>query len=665
MSGPILRLSSRVAALVLACIVFATSVEGQVTVVPTFPVGPSQLGGRALNTEVAVGTDGSLLFAWTNTFGAGPLVAVRRMSAAGLPLGPPRTPLGQLHYVHGIAAEAGGGYTLVSDDLGTAIGGVFGRRLDAVGEAVGGPFVVSDVLAGGVTASAVATLPTGAVFAWVEAGSFYARLYDETGAPRGPSFVVDPSGSVAGAGTIGVAARPGGGFVIAWSHVASGFVISARVYDADGVPETGVITVATGGFGTAVAVSPLGGFAVSAFRFGAGFDGATDVIVYRVADDGTPLGSTSMTLLPSGVIGLSNLAFDAAGNALVVWAEYQFVGDTPAYLRNRGRGLAADGTPLSRPFLIAAAPVEQVRTAVLPDDTFVNAWVSDGDVLGNVVRLCTPSVATCGDGVAVAQCEECDDGAGNSDTTPDACRSDCSLPVCGDGIVDVAHGEECDDQNANRCDGCDECRLEIGLVCGDGAVVPGCSEEQCDDGNATVGDGCDPACTLEPVPGGGGAGNDCFAGFAVDNPANVPLLDKHGAFNATQVCTDDDPRCDFDGGVPGGCTFRLRICANLTDLDRCTPPTRLASWTLVQPSAAKAAKHPDLAAVRAALAPVPGAIVGPDQRNVCSDLLDVRVPLRGTPGAFKHGKLGLKSSATTYEGDRDNDKLKLICLPSP
>ena len=77
MSGPILRLSSRVAALVLPCIVFATSVEGQVTVVPTFPVGPSQLGGRALNTEVAVGTDGSLLFAWTNTFGAGPLVAVR------------------------------------------------------------------------------------------------------------------------------------------------------------------------------------------------------------------------------------------------------------------------------------------------------------------------------------------------------------------------------------------------------------------------------------------------------------------------------------------------------------------------------------------------------------------------------------------------------------
>ena len=186
--------------------------------------------------------------------------------------------------MHDIAAEAGGGYTLVSDDLGTAIGGVFGRRLDAVGEAVGGPFVVSDVLAGGVTASAVATLPTGAVFAWVEAGSFYARLYDETGAPRGPSFVVDPSGSGAGAGTIGVAARPGGGFVIAWSRFAGGgFLISARVYAADGVPETGVITVETSGLGTAVAVSRS---AASPSRRSASAPAstrATDVIVYRVA----------------------------------------------------------------------------------------------------------------------------------------------------------------------------------------------------------------------------------------------------------------------------------------------------------------------------------------------------------------------------------------------
>jgi hypothetical protein len=47
----------------------------------------------------------------------------------------------------------------------------------------------------------------------------------------------------------------------------------------------------------------------------------------------------------------------------------------------------------------------------------------------------------CGDGV-VGGDEACDDGAANSDTTPDACRTDCRAPSCGDGVVD--QGETCD-----------------------------------------------------------------------------------------------------------------------------------------------------------------------------------------------------------------------------
>jgi len=64
----------------------------------------------------------------------------------------------------------------------------------------------------------------------------------------------------------------------------------------------------------------------------------------------------------------------------------------------------------------------------------------------------------CGDGL-VGPSEACDAGAGNSDTTPDACRSNCTLPRCGDLVRD--------------------------------------SGEQCDDGNLAAGDGCDPACALE------------------------------------------------------------------------------------------------------------------------------------------------------------------------
>jgi hypothetical protein len=168
---------------------------------------------------------------------------------------------------------------------------------------------------------------------------------------------------------------------------------------------------------------------------------------------------------------------------------------------------------------------------------------------------------------------------------------------------------------------------------------------------------------LETIRGGGSHATDCTAAWTVDNPTNGPLLDAKGEFRGVQVCSDDDPRCDFDGGTPGGCLFHVRACANLTDVADCTPPSRLRSWELSSPSASKAAKHPSLAAVRAAFAPVPGVIVGPDQRNVCTDWLAVPVPLRQTSAGFAKSKLNLKSVADTYEGVRDTDKLQLICVP--
>ena len=39
--------------------------------------------------------------------------------------------------------------------------------------------------------------------------------------------------------------------------------------------------------------------------------------------------------------------------------------------------------------------------------------------------------------------ETCDDGANNSDTGADACRTTCVEASCGDGVVDT--GETCDD----------------------------------------------------------------------------------------------------------------------------------------------------------------------------------------------------------------------------
>jgi len=52
--------------------------------------------------------------------------------------------------------------------------------------------------------------------------------------------------------------------------------------------------------------------------------------------------------------------------------------------------------------------------------------------------------------------EECDDGPQNANS-PNSCRPDCTLPKCGDGIVDNTYGEKCDHGACNsllEVDGC-------------------------------------------------------------------------------------------------------------------------------------------------------------------------------------------------------------------
>jgi hypothetical protein len=96
----------------------------------------------------------------------------------------------------------------------------------------------------------------------------------------------------------------------------------------------------------------------------------------------------------------------------------------------------------------------------------------------------------------------------------------------------------------------------------------------------------------------------------------------------------------------------------------CNVPGRLASWELATPSAKKAATDPVLAAVRAALLLVPGALVGPSTADVCTGTIAVTVPVTSTGGGAKAGKLNLKARAQPYMNEKDTDKLRLTCLPA-
>jgi hypothetical protein len=122
--------------------------------------------------------------------------------------------------------------------------------------------------------------------------------------------------------------------------------------------------------------------------------------------------------------------------------------------------------------------------------------------------------AHCGDGVTDSG-EECDDGTGNSDTVPDACRLDCTRARCGDGVTDG--GEECDDGAGNSDTAPDACRLDCTRArCGDGVVDSG---EDCD----YVSDFCS-GCTLAAPAGWtacvDSAGNPLFLYIAL-TPDNV------------------------------------------------------------------------------------------------------------------------------------------------
>ena len=108
--------------------------------------------------------------------------------------------------------------------------------------------------------------------------------------------------------------------------------------------------------------------------------------------------------------------------------------------------------------------------------------------------LNTCTHALCGDGVTRVDIltdtdvgfEACDKGAENSDAPDAACRTDCSLQRCGDGVKDL--GEACDDANDSDTDGClRDCTL---AGCGDGIVraditdITSAGFEACDDGEA-------------------------------------------------------------------------------------------------------------------------------------------------------------------------------------
>ena len=160
------------------------------------------------------------------------------------------------------------------------------------------------------------------------------------------------------------------------------------------------------------------------------------------------------------------------------------------------------------------------------------------------------TVPTCGDGIVdTTSGEGCDEGTSMPSAT---CRADCIIPTCGDNVVD--EGENCDEGTAMPSG---TCRADCTIpTCGDGVLDAG---EDCDSGpaNGNDGDGCRDDCTV-PSCGDGIVdsilGEVCDEGDAMPSETcvscAVPKPDVVPVCGDGNVDTDLGEQCDEGDAMP-------------------------------------------------------------------------------------------------------------------
>jgi cysteine-rich repeat protein len=164
-----------------------------------------------------------------------------------------------------------------------------------------------------------------------------------------------------------------------------------------------------------------------------------------------------------------------------------------------------------------------------------------------------PALSGCGNGI-VEGAEACDDGSANSNSRPNACRTDCSAARCGDLVVDL--GETCDDGNLNDGDFCSNvCVAVSSWICSECATDADCGgvADQCV--QLTDGLRCLRACATV---------NDCIAGQSCAIPAGETIRQCVPTSGSCGGCVDSDR----DGyGIGTACSG-----ADCNDLDAAIHP---------------------------------------------------------------------------------------------
>ena len=279
---------------------------------PEVPVNVTTLGIQS-DSSVAIGTDDGYMVVWFDESEQG-VIRGRLFDAQGNP----RT--GELLVGGGpnafwpqVAAAASGEYMTVW----TQDGDLMGRVYAPDGQPLGAAFRIgSDAGGSQVSPKIVANAAGGFLVAWRDLGNIRTQRFGPQGNPLGQETVVDSART-----NFGLAASPAGGYVIAWTEDAGGFLqsdVRARRLDALGQPLGAFLGVSTSSF---TRQSGYKDHPVPVFHADGGFSILWTNYVYNTPGSPNPFGPR----------GLYARRFDAAGQVagdVVTLKEDPSVADT-------------------------------------------------------------------------------------------------------------------------------------------------------------------------------------------------------------------------------------------------------------------------------------------------------------------------------------------------
>lgn len=493
----------RIAPCVLLTLLAGSMTAAQVAETPSIVVGTTLPGFATNSLDVAVGSDGNVIYAWDNgtSFSyRGHLLPHPNNSMTVSVYTPDGTPLNDLTRVDttgGVGSSVyvgrnGDGYLAAWQSVRASTNEqgynvyINGRRLNALGVPTGFEFRIDPETLASKSDPIVAGLAGGgSAVAYGHNGHIHARVFDSQAQPITPVFTVASSGSQGH----DIVALANGNFVVGWSATYPSWHSSVRIYAGDGTPLTGVVPVSSLLLLKEIAPNPLGGFAV----IGKSADYKRLWVRY-FDDDGTPLSGDILVheRLTQYYISDQAAAFDFNDNLLVEWLDFTPAGHT---------GVSAvafdpDGVPTSAALEVTDGPAGRLEVDRLLDGRIVNTWVGFSAqhntmaVWSNLVSICDPSDEEClpPPSTPTPLFSPTPTPTQTGPPPPTATPA----PFCGDGKLN--QGEECDDGNRFNGDGCDSrCLIE---KCGNGRIE---GFEQCDDGNDKDGDGCQTDCTDTPV----------------------------------------------------------------------------------------------------------------------------------------------------------------------